>query len=162
MVARIRGSSDWRKDRSGNCQICGIWRKVLQRDRIIPKREGGTYAPENVQWICANCHQDKTSLEQSAAHKGRPKPPEQIAKMSAWQIGKVYSRKTRERISKGVTEAMKNPALREILRRKALERYAENGAYWTDKHHSEKTKTKISVALKKHYAEKKKKKKESL
>lgn len=92
-----------RPDKSGNCALCGIYRKVLVRDRKIPGREGGKYTPDNIQWICANCHQDKTALEQSAAHKGRPKSAEQRAKMSAWQIGMPKSEATKAKIRATLT-----------------------------------------------------------
>ena len=49
-----------RTHRSGNCGICGVWRKSLHRDHIIPKFRGGPDTEDNCQYICANCHEDKT------------------------------------------------------------------------------------------------------
>jgi 5-methylcytosine-specific restriction endonuclease McrA len=49
-----------RKYRSGYCKHCGIWRKSLHRDHIIPKCKGGIEDPSNYQYLCANCHEDKT------------------------------------------------------------------------------------------------------
>lgn len=45
---------------SGNCKICGVWRRSLHRDHIIPRCKGGGDESENIQLICANCHEDKT------------------------------------------------------------------------------------------------------
>lgn len=158
-----RDKHAWKRDRSGNCKICGVWRKILQRDRIIPVREGGTYVSSNVQWICANCHQDKTSLEQSAAHKGRPKPPEQLAKMSAWQKGKIYSEETKENIRQGNLRAYaQNPSLREYLSKKAIERHERDGSYWTGKKRSPETVAKIAASNKKRWEEKRRIKMEQI
>jgi hypothetical protein len=45
---------------SGNCVICGTWRYSLHRDHIVPKFKGGSNELENIQLLCANCHEDKT------------------------------------------------------------------------------------------------------
>ena len=45
---------------SGNCQKCGTWRQSLHRDHKIPQFEGGSDDESNCQYICANCHEDKT------------------------------------------------------------------------------------------------------
>jgi len=47
----------------GNCSKCGIWRDGLHRDHIIPKFKGGTEDADNIQLLCANCHQDKSHLD---------------------------------------------------------------------------------------------------
>jgi hypothetical protein len=54
--------------RRGNCSLCGVWRNTLHRDHIIPRCKGGTEDPSNFQYICANCHEDKTRSDL----KGRP------------------------------------------------------------------------------------------
>jgi hypothetical protein len=51
--------------KSGNCEKCGTWRIRLQRDHIVPKcvkRARGEDPDEvgNFQYLCANCHEDKT------------------------------------------------------------------------------------------------------
>ena len=46
--------------RSGNCQRCGTPRRSLHRDHILPRWKGGGDEPANIQWLCANCHEDKT------------------------------------------------------------------------------------------------------
>jgi hypothetical protein len=49
--------------RAGHCQRCGTYRWRLDRDHIVPKLLGGTDEPGNIQWLCQNCHCDKTYLE---------------------------------------------------------------------------------------------------
>jgi 5-methylcytosine-specific restriction endonuclease McrA len=48
------------KTRSGNCELCGVFRKHLDRDHIIPRWKGGGEEKENIQFICQNCHKDKS------------------------------------------------------------------------------------------------------
>lgn len=48
---------------AGECEICGVWRAARHKDHIIPKFMGGSNAQENIQMLCANCHQDKTLVE---------------------------------------------------------------------------------------------------
>lgn len=48
---------------SGDCPLCGTFRSRLQKDHITPKFKGGLDTPENIQYICANCHQDKSAIE---------------------------------------------------------------------------------------------------
>ena len=85
-------------NRSGNCKICGIWRRVLHRDHVVPRHKGGTSEMSNIQLICANCHQDKTEIELRAAQTGRIHPPEVRAKMSASRRDHKVSQITRDKI----------------------------------------------------------------
>jgi len=58
----------------GHCVKCGTWRPSLHNDHVIPKWAGGSDEPSNRQWLCANCHEDKTKAElQSRAFKDRPR-----------------------------------------------------------------------------------------
>jgi len=102
-------------DRSGHCPLCGTWRKVLVRDHIHPKHLGGTEDSSNLQYICANCHQDKTEAELKArvitdqerenrrnaqlGKVGHPMSPETKAKLLATHVGKPLSLETRYKIS---------------------------------------------------------------
>jgi len=113
--------------RSGDCVLCGTWRRVLCRDHKIPRREGGSNDPSNIQLICSNCHQSKTALEQSAAHKGRPKSLEQIAKIVAKNTGRTMPLQQRAKIRASVLESMADPKLRKYLRKRAKERIARIG-----------------------------------
>lgn len=46
--------------RSGNCQRCGTERYSLIRDHIVPQYAGGSDDESNTQYLCNNCHEDKT------------------------------------------------------------------------------------------------------
>lgn len=148
----MRGRPRYSADRSGNCALCGTWRKILCRDRIVPGREGGTYAPENIQWICANCHQDKTATEQSATHKGRQKNPEWLAKIAAANRGRVTSPETKLKISEATTMAMTDPAIRKKISDKARARWASRGGPPNKgQAMSAEQKTKVSEGLKAYF-----------
>jgi hypothetical protein len=41
-----------------------VYREALQRDHILPIWRGGMDVETNVQYLCANCHEDKTKNEQ--------------------------------------------------------------------------------------------------
>src|SRR6185295_7016316 len=86
-----------KRHRSGHCAKCGVFRNSLHRDHIIPKWNGGLDEEDNVQYLCANCHEDKTWAEHnSEAYKviarskslGRKWTAEQCAAQSARQLGK--------------------------------------------------------------------------
>ncbi|MCP1652694.1 HNH endonuclease [Pseudomonas nitroreducens] len=78
-TAEQRGyGSDWRKlskaiqqrDRY-LCQPCLKLRRVspsVAADHVIPKAEGGTDDPDNLQAICAECHKAKTAAERDRAN----------------------------------------------------------------------------------------------
>ena len=53
------------KTKSGFCVRCGIYRDRLQRDRIVPGFLGGKYTASNIQFLCPNCHEEKTFNESS-------------------------------------------------------------------------------------------------
>jgi superfamily II helicase len=86
--------SRWR-DQSGKCPLCGTFRERLQKDRIVPAMHGGTYAPENVQYICANCHEDKTRKEL----RERKTTAETRAKLSRALKGKRVTENAKRLIS---------------------------------------------------------------
>lgn len=113
--------------RSGNCETCGLFRERLQRDHKIPVFEGGVDSDDNFQWLCANCHQDKTREDQkrwrpteamrlkmsigskSAWRDGRQAPRlEKLSESSrrAWANGRVWS-KNPEESKKRMSEAQK-------------------------------------------------------
>jgi hypothetical protein len=56
---------------SGKCRLCPAIRRSLHRDHIIPLCAGGDDAAWNTQFICANCHEDKT--RQDMRHREPPK-----------------------------------------------------------------------------------------
>lgn len=88
----------WRgKNVSGPCQKCGLARERLQCDHIVPRRKGGSDDPSNLQFLCANCHEDKTRAELREAHKGRKHSDEHVAKIAASNRGQ---RRTPEQIER--------------------------------------------------------------
>lgn len=56
---------------SGECVKCGTYRKSLHHDHIVPRFLGGTDDPDNIQMLCANCHEDKTRVDLTGK-RGRP------------------------------------------------------------------------------------------
>ena len=44
------------------CQGCGT-EGSLQLDHIVPVTEGGADTLENLQWLCPECHRQKTLVE---------------------------------------------------------------------------------------------------
>jgi hypothetical protein len=102
---------------SGNCPLCKTWRYSLHRDHIIPKWRGGVDELDNWQYICANCHEDKTREENSSPerralvsqqHTGRKRPDGVGARISAALKGRSRKPLTEEHkrklseVSKGV------------------------------------------------------------
>jgi len=73
----------WRKIRNAAmrrdnwlCQPCQRNGKVTaatECDHILPKSQGGTDDPENLQGICRECHQAKTEAEAAKAQGRRTK-----------------------------------------------------------------------------------------
>ena len=95
-----------RKHNSGFCQECGRWRDTLHRDHIVPRWKGGPDTPDNIQFVCANCHEDKTredlvGLPPNRGMLGRKHSDETRAKLSAARqgrqpmLGKRHSAETR-------------------------------------------------------------------
>lgn len=96
---------------SGNCPLCGTWRRALHQDHITPKWKGGTDAPVNLQYICANCHQDKTREDKKGCRSslGRVTPPEVRAKISATLAGRKLKLAHVQGISAGMQKHWANP-----------------------------------------------------
>ena len=38
------------------CRVCGWWGPGIERHHIKPKHEGGSDHPNNLAWLCQNCH----------------------------------------------------------------------------------------------------------
>ncbi len=80
--------------RGGWCGLCWTLRRSLHRDHIVPRSKGGGEEDSNIQYICANCHEDKTREDL----KGRKYSPETIERMRNAQLGKNRSPQHRERL----------------------------------------------------------------
>lgn len=120
--------------KAGNCLVCGIFRGRLHKDHIIPSWRGGSNTPENWQYICANCHQDKTvaeiqspeyrdylSLKFTGTTRG-PMPLETRARISAAMRGRnpVISIERNHKISKALTGRTLSLSHREALSKAGL------------------------------------------
>jgi len=98
------------KAKSGLCARCGTYRWKLDKDHIIPKSRGGTDTPSNRQYLCQNCHCDKTFSEdkvhstvearerQSKLQKGKKLSPETREKIRQARIGQRHSEETKTKI----------------------------------------------------------------
>ena len=115
---------------SGHCIKCGTWRESLHRDHIVPLALGGADVPENIQLLCANCHQDKTAEERkhfhwkwstesreklSRAKKGRIVSLETRKKLSDINTGKSVPEEVRKRISATLTGRKLTPQHRQNI-----------------------------------------------
>lgn len=70
--------------KSGNYRLCGTQRHSLHRDHIKPKWAGGADDESNIQYICANCHEDKTRQEmQSSDWRGNESRTERLRRMTS-------------------------------------------------------------------------------
>jgi hypothetical protein len=128
------------EDRAGNCALCGLFRRRLVRDHIVPRHKGGLNIRGNIQLICANCHQDKTEDELRSHYANRPFSFQHRTRITAAQRGRHKPAEQRAKISAalmGHPQAPHTPEAREKIR------LAKLGT-----HHSDETKAKISAALK--------------
>ncbi len=111
--------------RSGACWMCGTYRERLQRDHIVPKFEGGSNEIDNIQYLCANCHQDKTLVD-----IGRYKQTdEQISRRIAALTGLKKIEQHKRRIGDALRAS-----------------YANNGHPWQGKTHGPGARAKLSAS----------------
>lgn len=92
--------------KSGNCILCNVFRKSLHRDHIIPKFKGGTNDESNIQYICANCHEDKTREDLKGYAGTKEQREKRIMSLRTFlethphpMLGKHHSEETRKRMS---------------------------------------------------------------
>lgn len=132
---------------SGNCPKCGIFREHLQRDHIIPRHKGGSNALENIQLICANCHEDKTCSEQSERLTGKPGKKHSLEtreKIRMIKIGKKHSLETRAKIGIAFRGKKLSPEHRAKL---STARKGKHDGGMQGKKHSIEARAKMSAAL---------------
>jgi len=68
----------------GACSRCGVHRDTLHRDHVIPKWASGSDDESNIQYLCANCHEDKTREERAQyGWAEKCQDPQRIAKLKA-------------------------------------------------------------------------------
>jgi len=102
---RPAGGRATRLPTSGLCALCGTYRRTLHRDHIEPLWKGGPDTPENVQLICANCHEDKNRIDML----GYRHAPETLARMAAAQLGRRHSAETKAKIAAALTGRRLSP-----------------------------------------------------
>ena len=112
---------------SGACLKCGTWRERLQTDHIVPRSRGGSDDPSNLQYLCANCHEDKTRAEIRDLHRGRKHSAEHVSKIAAANSCKVRAPEQRARIS----AAAKQRAIRMGSDHYRKMREARDGQPWS-------------------------------
>lgn len=125
-----------KKTISGACVKCAAWRYSLHRDHIVPKFKGGSDTAENIQLLCANCHEDKTRADflgvkrdpatwpnfeearrrMSEAARGRQVSEATRAKLSAAAKGRRLTAAHIEAIRRGTTGIPKTDAQKSKLR----------------------------------------------
>lgn len=54
------------------CQRCGLITDDGQCDHIVPLERGGTDDPDNLQWLCVECHKIKSVLDQRKKASANP------------------------------------------------------------------------------------------
>lgn len=89
----------------GFCEQCGTHRPSLHRDHIIPVALGGQDIESNIQYLCANCHQDKTAVD----IKEILNLPENREKARQTATGRKATDVARKRMSDSLQVAMKQP-----------------------------------------------------
>jgi len=107
---------------SGFCPECGAWRDSLHRDHVVPRWKGGGDDEDNIQYLCANCHEEKTRVDLTgrrnsdeaiartrAKNTGQKRTAEAREKMSESALGKTYSLQTRAKIASAL-KGRKRPA----------------------------------------------------
>ena len=113
----------------GKCRSCGTERR-MHRDHIVPKSLGGSDNDSNIQYLCANCHEDKTVAQNSEVQKASSARPAVAAAHKArmqqyWadpahrkqQSERLNKPETRERLSQSLGAAYCRPGVREHLSR---------------------------------------------
>ena len=120
---------------SGDCAICGIYRYSLHRDHIVPRWkfkyglvEGDPTDPANFQYLCANCHEDKTREEflsdeyrRIAVARVGLYTDEYRERQRQDRLGKQHTSEARAKI--GAYARNRPPEVREKLRQGALKQH---------------------------------------
>ena len=137
--------------RSGHCVKCGVFRECLHRDHIVPKWQEGTEDDSNIQYLCANCHEDKSIAEtrtpefavwQALTNRLRWKDPVFRKKTLEAMRGVPKTEDTKERMRKSAREYRATPEGKEATKKALRQRWingkpesahGRKGTKWSDK-----------------------------
>lgn len=122
--------------RSGACR-CGLIRQSLHRDHVIPLWKGGPDDESNFQYLCANCHEDKTFGEHQSAEfrewvRSRVTPERREA-LRVLHTGRHVSAETRAKLRAAHPKGGKRPDVS-----------ARQKAHWADPEWRSKTMASIA------------------
>lgn len=95
-------TSDYFWDYGDECPCCGCRHPLLQKDHIVPKGEGGTDGPDNIWYICPNCHSIKTADDIGRASSkfwSSPEASKVRREHTKGFEGRSHSKATRRQIS---------------------------------------------------------------
>jgi hypothetical protein len=118
--------------RSGHCVKCGVFRECLHRDHIVPKWQDGTEDDSNIQYLCANCHENKSIAEvrtpefaiwQALTNRLRWKDPVFRKKTLEAMRGVPKTEETKERMRKSAKEYRATPEGKADLKKAVHQRW---------------------------------------
>jgi len=120
-LPRIRPTrrTSFKRTTSGECALCGTFRRTLHRDHRIPRWKGGPNSDDNIQLICANCHEDKNRDDML----GYRHPPEVLRRIAELATGRTQSPETRAKIALALTGRTISPLARERMSAAQRRRY---------------------------------------
>jgi 5-methylcytosine-specific restriction endonuclease McrA len=78
--------------KAGNCEKCNTYRESLHRDHIRPKYLGGSDDPSNIQYLCANCHEDKSLVERRRNWMYEPKGERRVRQLQVKMLMEKWDR----------------------------------------------------------------------
>ncbi len=116
-----------KQSKSGHCEKCGAYRERLCRDHIKPRWKGIDEDENNIQCLCANCHEDKTRIDISEALRGRKFSEEHSRKIGDANRGKKRTKEHQENLTKSLKQALASPEVRLKMRDAHL------GKPWSEK-----------------------------
>ena len=100
----------------GKCKKCGTFRKSLHRDHIKPKMLVGSDKPSNIQYLCANCHEDKSVAQLSKIMKANWANPAKRRTMMANRATALAKPGAKEKWQAAMKAGWAKPGVKEKFR----------------------------------------------